>query len=579
MRSGLLRLQIELDRIEPETGAAHHIHFRLNYGLMPFLDLNEALEHLLSVRIESSNHFFVEVAGFYFDIQGFFEELKLRVVLAAHFAPDFLVQLFYACVDCRFCRYCRSQLHQRNFARFLPLVETLSQVFDMSHFLVTQRLENPLARIADCGPHCVLICLVDTPFVFERGPNRFAQIHSRLLSGTILPHIRLAATVRFIVFARARKIGQHSIMFPVTDQGRYRRRNSCRRRTTPATGLKNCEISRILVKRFVTPTQLCRTSVMGGFAMNPGRFIFAFILVAFISLSGCNQSQNPEAPDGRPMGTVECAMLRSSAAEHPVLTVTNEYIDPIVSSSPNPNVVRLDVPSGLELEFCWSADASGDGGRVEAYRYGWDILDISDPFQWAIEFTPLKRRGACAPPRAFLSGSHTFHVEVIDEAGSKSQVAIVINILPFPFYLDITPGGCPNAFNPKRMGLMTAAVPGTAAFDLHAIDMSSLELWINGNTVLPVRAFFEDVTSPTILEGECDCHEGGRDRVDDLVLKFSAQEVAQALGAARPGEVRALILLGAAAGAPALEMRGCVTVVGSPEPEEKDRSGSPEMTR
>jgi hypothetical protein len=299
--------------------------------------------------------------------------------------------------------------------------------------------------------------------------------------------------------------------------------------------------------------------------MHPIRLIIPILFVGIIALSGCGQVCDPGAPAGRPPGTGGNAALTVPMTENPVLTVTNEYIDPIISSSPNPELARLEVPSGMALEFCWYADASNDGGKVEAYRYGWDINDLSDPSQWAVDYTRLTKRGACAPTQTFYSGVHILHVEVIDEYGSKSQAAIKLTILPFPMFFDVNPGSCPNPFNPKKKGVITAAVPGTGAFDVHSIDLSTLELWVEGEWILPLHVSYADVTAPVISEGECDCHEGGPDGTIDMVLKFSAQEVAQALGSVRPGDVRVFQLLGNMVEGDALSMSDCVTIVGNPE--------------
>ncbi len=313
--------------------------------------------------------------------------------------------------------------------------------------------------------------------------------------------------------------------------------------------------------------------------MNPFRLFFLFVIVSCITLSGCLQVDGPESPLERAGGAAFHHVFVFPSTNHPVLTVTNEYIDPVVSSSPDPAMVILEVPAGLDMEFCWSADASDYGGKVEAYRYGWDIADLNDPGQWAIDFTPLKRRGACAPPRAFSFGTHTFHVEVIDEFGSKSQVAIKANISPFPLFFDVMPESCPNSFNPKKKGALAAVVPGTTGFDVHSIDVSTLALWIEGNMVLPIRAFFADVTSPGISDGECDCTEGRGDGVDDLVLKFSAEEIAQVLGTVRAGDIIMFRLQAGVIGGPDLWMSDCVTIVGNPNAEWQGRRGALDMNQ
>ncbi|NIO29201.1 MAG: hypothetical protein GTO29_11685 [Candidatus Latescibacteria bacterium] len=305
--------------------------------------------------------------------------------------------------------------------------------------------------------------------------------------------------------------------------------------------------------------------------MNSCRLRIITRILLSLSLFSCNHISNPAAPSELAGNLAEKGCRIEIVHEYPVLTVTNEYIDPIISSKRVSGPPILEVPAALPVEFCWTAEPSQYGDKVKAYRYGWDITDIDDPSLWAIEFTPLKKRGACAPQQKFFFGTHTFHVEVVDEAGRKAYVMIILNIAPYPIFFDLMPGNCPNSLNPKKKGIIQVAIPSSPGFDLHSIDTSTLELWIDGNIVLPATVFFEDVTSPAIFHGDCDCYEGRRDGVDDLVLKFSAQEVIQALGSVSRDEVKTIYLRGFGLMGLPLDMRDCVIIVGNPPTSEDDR--------
>ena len=89
------------------------------------------------------------------------------------------------------------------------------------------------------------------------------------------------------------------------------------------------------------------------------------------------------------------------------------------------------------MSFEWSADASHYGGVVSDYRYGWDILDLSDDSQWDIDFTPFVTERAQSPKRTFFFGTHTFYVEVIDNSGFKSRIGVRLNIVPFTMTKDL----------------------------------------------------------------------------------------------------------------------------------------------
>jgi hypothetical protein len=106
--------------------------------------------------------------------------------------------------------------------------------------------------------------------------------------------------------------------------------------------------------------------------------------------------------------------------------------------------------------------------------------------------------------------------------------------------LDLKPGGCPNPLNVTSKGLYPAAILGTDDFDVTEIDVFTLQL----EGVAPMRWDYEDVAGPSAEEELCACPEEGPDGHLDLVLKFSAPALAQALGEAKAGEERTLVLTG-----------------------------------
>jgi hypothetical protein len=111
----------------------------------------------------------------------------------------------------------------------------------------------------------------------------------------------------------------------------------------------------------------------------------------------------------------------------PLLTVTGDLIDPIVTSVTTTPVTEITVGGGTSFFFCWTADASMYGGVVTGYRYDWDIVD---PDAWEADFTPFPTPSVCSTPRAFFAGVHRFDVEVVDNTGHKSRVPILIHVEP-----------------------------------------------------------------------------------------------------------------------------------------------------
>ena len=103
--------------------------------------------------------------------------------------------------------------------------------------------------------------------------------------------------------------------------------------------------------------------------------------------------------------------------------------------------------------------------------------------------------------------------------------------------LDIKPGSCPNPFNRNSHGVLPVAFIGTEDFALADVDVDSIRLSRAdgvGGEVAPnegppgPHSVFEDVATP--FEGEpCDCHDLSTDGIDDLSVKFRADDVVEAL--------------------------------------------------
>jgi hypothetical protein len=128
----------------------------------------------------------------------------------------------------------------------------------------------------------------------------------------------------------------------------------------------------------------------------------------------------------------------SERSTGPVLSVYNKYIGTIITSSPNTAPVIIDLPANISMCFRLTANAEGYGGVASGYRYGWDIQDLNDPTQWETDYTPFVRECGtpplpCAdtPCRSWQFDSHTFYIEVIDNSGYPSRVAITVNVVPF----------------------------------------------------------------------------------------------------------------------------------------------------
>jgi hypothetical protein len=122
----------------------------------------------------------------------------------------------------------------------------------------------------------------------------------------------------------------------------------------------------------------------------------------------------------------------------PLLTVYNRYMGTMVTMSPSEDPRIIDLPANVPMSFRFTANASSYGGTVSGYRYGWDIQDLKDPTQWEVDYTPFVNftngvPTSNVPARTWQFDSHTLYVEVIDNSGYTSRIAVTVNIVPFTF--------------------------------------------------------------------------------------------------------------------------------------------------
>jgi hypothetical protein len=121
----------------------------------------------------------------------------------------------------------------------------------------------------------------------------------------------------------------------------------------------------------------------------------------------------------------------------PLLTVKNEYLGTFRSTTATTALYFADMPANVPLVFEWTASAAAYGGVVMGYRYGWNVRDLNDPGQWAVDWTPFTSTWAQSPPQVWFFGAPTFHVEVIDNSGFISRFGVKINIVPFTMERDL----------------------------------------------------------------------------------------------------------------------------------------------
>ncbi|HEU4929912.1 MAG TPA: hypothetical protein VFU38_08780 [Candidatus Krumholzibacteria bacterium] len=115
----------------------------------------------------------------------------------------------------------------------------------------------------------------------------------------------------------------------------------------------------------------------------------------------------------------------------PTLQLQSVFIGRLIASSCDFPVTIADIAANLDISFSLSACAIHYGGTVSGYRYGWDILDLNDPEQWEIDYTPFVGSFATTPPRKWQYGTHAFSAEVIDNSGFCTRIEVKVNIVRF----------------------------------------------------------------------------------------------------------------------------------------------------
>jgi len=123
---------------------------------------------------------------------------------------------------------------------------------------------------------------------------------------------------------------------------------------------------------------------------------------------------------------------------------------------------------------------------------------------------------------------------------------------------DVRPGSCPNPFNPKSNGVITAALLGNGDFDVNDISMATLRL---EGVVSPVWVRVADVGSAVQGNGH-PCADTTPDGIADLSMKFATQDIAAALGPIMKRDAVTLRLTCRLVDGTVIEGEDVVTIVG-----------------
>jgi len=117
-------------------------------------------------------------------------------------------------------------------------------------------------------------------------------------------------------------------------------------------------------------------------------------------------------------------MMRITASLYPRLYVEEPTLGLKVAT--NYNAYDFTIGEGQTLHLSWSGDASHYGSQITGYRYGWDIEDTENDAEWSN--WSLNGTNTSA---AYVSGTHSVHVQCQDYSGNKTTMLFRFLVVPF----------------------------------------------------------------------------------------------------------------------------------------------------
>lgn len=118
------------------------------------------------------------------------------------------------------------------------------------------------------------------------------------------------------------------------------------------------------------------------------------------------------------------AAATAFAQSEPVLTVTEAATGSWTFQGLAAEDGLVQVLAGTPLQFSWLAGPGDAADPVDAYRYGWDLVDPEDPFDpgWEVPWQLV----LSAPARTFQDGAHSFTVQVRDDLGRLTRGRLLV---------------------------------------------------------------------------------------------------------------------------------------------------------
>ncbi|HKK70293.1 MAG TPA: hypothetical protein VKA86_03685 [Candidatus Krumholzibacteria bacterium] len=120
--------------------------------------------------------------------------------------------------------------------------------------------------------------------------------------------------------------------------------------------------------------------------------------------------------------------VKTTRNKFPLLTVTESNLGTTVGAGTS-TLLRFDIVAGQPLDFSWRAEAESYGGVIEAFRYGFGVVDPNDEEDpnWSVPWGPSWR--TARRPTGFSQGSPNFVLQVRDNSGSVSRISYQFQVI------------------------------------------------------------------------------------------------------------------------------------------------------
>lgn len=211
-------------------------------------------------------------------------------------------------------------------------------------------------------------------------------------------------------------------------------------------------------------------------------------------------------------------------------------------------VTVYDNPWGLDIDLVRLAGPYVVTGLLPGRHFAHlDVFDwvVVGPDLWiGVQFT-RRSTGLVINETPSVGSSHDYYLENGNffyfggDPEANFSLQVEVGGPAQTLSLDVHPGSCPNPINVKSQGTTSAAILGAADVIVREIDTSSILL----EGVAPIGTAYEDVATPASGD-TCSCTTAGKDRFEDLTLKFDTQELVAALGTPLPAEERVVRMTG-----------------------------------